>query len=275
MRRLSRPFLSLVAATLALGALPALASATWSVIAIDARTGRIVIASATCIAQATLRRFPAEGLMDIQAIVVPGMGVAAVQAGLERTRKNQALIYRELERGTAPEHILDLLRQDSTVDERQFGIVDRNGRVAGFSGSENGRASLDRGGRVPGTDVYYSIQGNLLTSSAVVEGAVVAFLAADGSLEDRAIAAMEAADAAGGDRRCSCQTRPVPAAPCETRHALVAYLLAADPRDPQGTSFNDGGYRLYIDVTDENILPSENANPVVTLRTRYDAMKER
>jgi uncharacterized Ntn-hydrolase superfamily protein len=260
---------------MALGALPAPASATWSVIAINTRTGRIVIASATCVAQATLRRFPAEGLMDVQAIVVPGMGVAAVQAGLERTRNNQALIYRELERGTAPERILDLLRQDSTVDERQFGIVDRNGRVAGFSGSENGRASIDRGGRVPGTDVYYSIQGNLLTSSAVVEGAVVAFSAADGSLEDRAIAAMEAADAAGGDRRCSCHTRPVPAAPCETRHALVAYLLAADPHNPQGTSFNDGGSRLYIDVTDENILPSENANPVITLRMRYDAMKER
>jgi uncharacterized Ntn-hydrolase superfamily protein len=275
MRRLNRPFLSLVAATLALGALPAPASATWSVIAIDARTGRIVIASATCVTQATLRRFPAEGLMDIQAIVVPGVGAAAVQAGLDRTRKNQALIYRELKRGTAPERILDLLRQDSTVDERQFGIVDRDGRVAGFSGSENGRAALDRGGRVPGTDVYYSIQGNLLTSRAVVEGAVVAFSAADGSLEDRVIAAMEAADAAGGDRRCSCQIRPVPAAPCETRHALVAYLLAADPRDPQGTSFNDGGYRLYINVTDENILPSENANPVVTLRTRYDAIKER
>jgi uncharacterized Ntn-hydrolase superfamily protein len=86
--------------------------------------------------------------MDIQTIIVPGMGVAAVQAGLERTRKNQTLIYRELERGTAPERILDLLRQDSTVDERQFGIVDRNGHVARFSGSENGRASLDRGGRV-------------------------------------------------------------------------------------------------------------------------------
>jgi hypothetical protein len=44
MRRLSRPSLSLVAATLALWALPTPASATWSVIAIDARTGRTVIA---------------------------------------------------------------------------------------------------------------------------------------------------------------------------------------------------------------------------------------
>ena len=245
-------------------------------IAIDARTGRIVIASATCVAQATLRRLPAKSLMDVQAVIVPGVGVAAVQAELDHTRQNQALIYRELERGTAPERILDLLRQDSTIDERQFGIVDRNGRVAGFSGSENGPSfARSRRDAYRGTDVYYSIQGNLLASDAVVERAVVAFLAADGSLEDRVIAAMEAADAAGGDRRCSCETRPVPAAPCETRHAQVAYLLAADPRDPRGTSFNDGRYQLYIDVTDENILPSENANPVVTLRMRYDAMKER
>jgi len=275
MRRPSLPLLSLIAATMALGGLPSPVSATWSVITIDARTGRIVIASATCLAQATLRRIPANGLMDVQAVIVPGLGVAAAQARIDPAGRNQELIYREIERGTAPDRILDLLRQDSTVDQRQFGIVDRHGRVAGFSGSENGRASLDRGGRVPGTEVYYAIQGNLLASSAVVENAVAAFLAADGALEDRVIAAMEAADAAGGDRRCSCQTRPVPAAPCETRHAQVAYLLAADPSDPHGTSFNDGRYQLYIDVTDENILPSENANPVVTLRMRYDEIKER
>lgn len=263
MRRSSRSFLFSAALALALGTLPTPASATWSVIAIDARTGRIVIASATCLSQATLRQFPATGLMDIQAVVVPGVGVAAAQARIDYSRRSQTLIYRELERGTAPEGILDLLRQDSTVAEQQFGIVDRTGRVAGFSGSENGRASLDRGGRVPGTEVYYSIQGNLLASSTVVESAVVAFSTAGGSLEDRAIAAMEAGDAAGGDRRCSCQTEPVLAAPCETRHALVAYLLAAGP-----------GYRLYIDVTDENILSNENANPVVTLRSRYDATKE-
>ena len=51
-------------------------SATWSVIAVDARTGRVVIASATCVAQARLLNFPAKGLMDVQAIVVPGVGVA-------------------------------------------------------------------------------------------------------------------------------------------------------------------------------------------------------
>ena len=57
--------------------LPTSLSATWSVIAIDTRTGQIVIASATCVPQASLRDFPADGLMDIQAIIVPGVGVAA------------------------------------------------------------------------------------------------------------------------------------------------------------------------------------------------------
>jgi hypothetical protein len=30
-----------------------------------------------------------------------------------------------------------------------------------------------------------------------------------------------------------------------------------------------------IDVTDANITPTESANPVKTLRMRYDAMKQR
>jgi hypothetical protein len=87
------------------------------------------------------------------------------------------------------------------------------------------------------------------------------------------MAAMEAADAAGGDSRCSCTTEPVPAAPCTTRTAHVAYILAADPTDVEGTSHNDGTYSLYLSVTDQNITASENANPVITLRRRYDAWK--
>jgi uncharacterized Ntn-hydrolase superfamily protein len=107
----------------------------------------------------------------------------------------------------------------------------------------------------------------------VVHDAVRAFLAAGGSLEDRAMAAMEAADEAGGDGRCSCASAPVPAVPCTTRTAHVAYLLAADRTDAQGRSFNDGAYDLYIDVNDQNIAPDEDINPVVTLRRRYDALR--
>lgn len=252
---------------------PASVSATWSVIAIDARTGRIVIASATCVPQARLLGFPAKGLMDIQAIVVPGVGVAAAQAGVDRTRANQTLIYEQLKAGTPPRLILDILREDPDIERRQFGIVDRQGRSIGFSGRENGAASLSRQGQVPGTEVYYSVQGNILASDAVVRNAAAALESTDGDILDRVMAAMEAADAAGGDRRCTCETEPVPEAPCDGRNAHVAYILAADPEDREGESFNDGDYALFIDVTDENIRPDENANPVIALRMRYDAWK--
>ena len=92
---------------------PAQASATWSVIAVDRATGRIVIASATCVPQGRFAGFPAEGLMDIQAIVVPGVGVAAAQAGVDSSRENQNLIYREIRAGTDPERILEMLREDT------------------------------------------------------------------------------------------------------------------------------------------------------------------
>ena len=261
------------AIAIALVAVPVPLSATWSVIAVDARTGRVVIASATCVPQDRLEGFPAKGLMDIQAIVVPGVGVAAAQAGVDRTRENQRLIYRELKKGTHPEEILELLKQDPDIERRQFGIVDMMGRCAGFSGSGNRAASLSVQDTVPGTEIYFSIQGNILASDDVVRLAVEAFKAEGGTLTDRVMAAMDAADAAGGDVRCTCESEPVLEAPCETKTAHVAYILAADPDDAEGTSFNDGEYSLYLNVTDNNILPEENANPVVTLRMRYDAWK--
>lgn len=264
---------ALSAALLAL--LPASASATWSVIAVDASTGRLVIASATCVAQAGFARFPAKGLMDVQAIVVPGLGVAAAQAGVDRTRANQTLIYEQLRAGTAPADILEMLRMDPDIERRQFGIVDMHGRSVGFSGASNGAASLSEQGRVDGTEIHFSVQGNILASEAVVRDAALAFRAAQGTLADRVMAAMEAADAAGGDRRCTCETEPIVDAPCDGKTAHVAYILVADREDASGRSFNDGSYSLYLSVTDEDILPSENANPVKTLRTRYETWKSR
>lgn len=259
---------------LALALLPSGASATWSVVAVDARTGRVVVSSATCVPQNRLIGFPSKGLMDIQAIVVPGVGAAAAQAGVDRTRANQTLIYEQLKAGTDPRLILDLLRADPNIESRQFGIVDMQGRSIGFSGRSNSAASLSIQGRVPGTDIYYSVQGNILASDAVMQNAARALERAEGDITDKVMAAMEAADAAGGDRRCTCETEPVPDADCDGRNAHVAYIVAADRDDPEGESFNDGKYALFIDVTDENIESHENGNPVITLRMRYDAWKQ-
>lgn len=215
--------------------------------------------------------------MDIQAIVVPGVGVAAAQAGVDATRENQRLVHRELRAGTPPAEILQMLRDDPQIERRQFGILDLQGRCAGFSGSENGAASLAMADSVPGSGIVFSVQGNILASDAVVLDAVEAFksLSAGGAdeLTDRVMAAMEAADRAGGDRRCTCASEPVPDAPCEFRTSFVAYLLAAEPGDQAGESYNDGDWSLYLNVTDLNLQPGEDANPVRTLRMRYDAWK--
>ena len=250
-----------------------LAWATWSVIALDRKTGIVVIASATCVPQQGFASFPAKDLRDVQAIVVPGRAVAAAQARVDNTRANQRLIFAELQKGTAPAQILELREADPAIDGRQFGIIDMEGRTAGFSGSKNGTVSLDRQGQVPDTEIYFSIQGNILASEAVVLDAVKAFTEAHGELTDRVMAAMEAADAQGGDRRCSCERGPKIDAPCTAKTAHVAYMLRADPTDRNGASYNDGEYTLYLSVTDQDIKSDEDANPVKTLRMRYDRWK--
>ena len=247
------------------------ALATWSVIAVDRKTGQVVIASATCVPQQAFAGFPATGLKDVQAIIIPGVGVAAAQANVDRTRRLQKLIGEELNRGTDPVRIIDMLKaQDANHPSRQYGIVDLKGRAAGYSGLSNGKQSLDRQGKVDRTDIFFSIQGNILTGDDVVEEAAKAFSETKGTLADRVMAAMEAADSRGGDRRCTCNTKPDPPAKCDNKTSHVAYLVVANKNDKIGEGLNDGKYNLEIQVTDQDIGPDENDNPVKTLRMRYN-----
>lgn len=255
---------------------PTLAHATWSVVAVDAATGRVVIASATCVNRDD------DFLRGVQAVVVPGKGVAACQAAVDMSHANQMLVYRELQKGTDPARIIEMLSQDPAFQSRQFGIVDLTGRSAGHSGLTNGYVSQDVQGQVPGTQVYYSIQGNILRPGEVVPAAVRAFVSTNGALTDRVMAAMEAADAAGGDSRCSCPPPgegPPGPIPCEGRTAYVAYILMSERADTSGTSHNDGRYAMYLTVSQpesggaQAIRAGENLNPVKTLRLRYDAWR--
>lgn len=261
------------------GASPAWA--TWSVIALDARTGQVVIASATCVQQAAFsQRSPiaARDLMDIQAVIVPGVGVAACQAGVDNTRENQMLVYREMRKGTPPAKIIEMLHQDPDIERRQFGIlaipngkdITGSNNRAGFNGAGNSAASLYFGGQV-GPDIYYQVQGNILLSDQVVYTAALAFTRASGTLADRVMAAMEAADVNGGDHRCNCGSNPQEHVPCDDKTSHVAYIAIADKDDQAGVSHSDGKYHAYISVADSDIKRGESGNPVRTLRMRYDA----
>jgi Family of unknown function (DUF1028) len=264
---------------LSLLALPATAFATWSVVAVDRATGRVVIASATCVDQNDMF------LPGVQAVVVPGKGVAACQASVDGTHTNQMLVYRELQKGTDPKAIIEMLSSDPAFQSRQFGIVDLQGRRAGHSGLTNGYVAQDIQGQVPGTEVFYSIQGNILRPGEVVPNAVKAFLNTSGAITDRVMAAMEAADAGGGDSRCACppppadQTMP-PKIPCDGKTAHVAYILMAEKGDPSGDSHNNGTYTMFLRVAQPDkgangIHEGENLNPVKTLRLRYDEWRKK
>ncbi len=267
-----------VATAALLVALPRAAHATWSVIAVDLATGRVVIASATCVNNNDAF------LMGVQAVIVPGKGVAACQAGVDGTHANQMLVFTELQKGTDPARIIEMLSADPAFQSRQFGILDLQGRGAGHSGLTNGYVSQDVQGRVPGTQIYYSIQGNILRPGEVIPNAERAFLHTTGSLTDRVMAALEIADQYGGDSRCTCPPLPAdgakPLIPCEGRTSYVAYILMSEKTDTNGDSHNNGKYAMYLTVTQPEqggpnaIRAGENLNPVKTLRARYDRWRK-
>jgi uncharacterized Ntn-hydrolase superfamily protein len=118
---------------------------------------------------------------------------------------------------------------------------------------------------------------------------VDAFLHAKGSLTDRVMTALEAADKNGGDVRCSCPPPPSdgskPAIPCDDKHAHVAFILMANPNDTNGDSHNNGKYAMYLTVSQPTLgnggdpgpnhtKGDESLNPVKTLRMRYDAWRK-
>src|SRR4029079_16140905 len=79
--------------------------------------------------------------------------------------------------------------------ERQLGIVDVRGNGATYTGD----GCLPWAGGRTGPD--YAAQGNILAGAHVVDALAASFESTTGLLPDRLLAALLAADRAGGDRR--------------------------------------------------------------------------
>jgi uncharacterized Ntn-hydrolase superfamily protein len=96
---------------------------------------------------------------------------------------------------SAEETLAKLLALDPGREHRQVGIVDRQGNSATFTGKE----CTDWAGGIshPG----YAIQGNILAGPEVIRQMETAYLQSSGLLPDRLLAALEAGNRAGGDRR--------------------------------------------------------------------------
>jgi len=157
---------------------------TFSICAFDHDTGELGIAVQS--------KFLAVGP------VVPwaraGVGAVATQSFANTSYGPRGLEL--LASGLAPDAVMDrLLRDDPEREKRQVGIVDARGSAATFTGSE----CFEWAGGVTGA--AFCAQGNVLAGPAVVEGLVRGFTAARGTLAERLVAALQAGQRGGGDRR--------------------------------------------------------------------------
>jgi uncharacterized Ntn-hydrolase superfamily protein len=124
----------------------------------------------------------------------PGVGAIATQAYANPRYGPQGLEL--LREGLSADEVVErLTTADDGRDHRQLGVVDAQGRGASYTGAE----CLDwAGGR---TGSCYAAQGNILVSGETVDAIAETFEASSGPLPERLLDCLDAAQAAGGDRR--------------------------------------------------------------------------
>src|SRR5262245_33022782 len=158
---------------------------TWSIIALEGATGRIGIAVAT--------RFFAVGA--VVPYIAVGNGAVATQAFINPHYGPRGLALAAEGRDAAA--IVEwLTRHDDGRHNRQLHVMDRRGRFAAYTGA----ACVDWCGHdVRGT---FSVAGNMLAGPEVLAETARAYESrARLPLARRLIAAMQAGEAAGGDKR--------------------------------------------------------------------------
>ncbi len=124
----------------------------------------------------------------------PDVGAVATQAYANPRYGPEGLAL--LRQGLSAEEVVKRLTEaDDGRDERQLGVVDAAGRGATFTGS----GCHEWAGGCTGTG--YAAQGNILVSGETVDALAETFAASVGRLDERLLASLAAAQAAGGDRR--------------------------------------------------------------------------
>ncbi len=130
-----------------------------------------------------------------------GVGVAATQAIVDVSYGNQALALLKL--GYRPAKILTAIHEADPDPQperwskqgRQFAVMNAQGEYAAFTGPKASVWAGHQGGK------FCTAQGNILAGEAVVSSMVEAFEKTTGHLSVRLLAALEAGQKAGGDKR--------------------------------------------------------------------------
>lgn len=158
--------------------------ATFSILAYDDDLGEFGVAVQS-------RAFRAGAVVPHAKANVGALATQAM-ANLSYGPKGLALLEQGL---SAPEVLQRLLAEDELREHRQVAILDAKGRIA----QHTGRECLEWAGHISRKN--WAAQGNILASQEVLDAMGEAFEKTEGLLAERLLAALEAAQEAGGDRR--------------------------------------------------------------------------
>ena len=196
---------------------------TFSIVAADPTTGEV-----GCAVQS---KYFAIGA--VTPWVRAGVGAVATQA-MGVVARNGRLVLDGLASNVDPSAAIDeTLAEDPDRELRQVGAVAADGRAAAFTGRE----CVDWAGHL--VEHGLAVQGNMLANADVLPQMRKAFLDTTASLPERLMAALEAGQAAGGDRRG------------QQAAALVVEQLGAAVRSREGI---DRTCDLRVDDHDEPIV---------------------
>ena len=172
------------------------------------------------------------GAVATQSFVDPSYG----KLGLELMRTGKS----------APEALRSLLAGDEGRDVRQVAMIDTQGRVDAWTGKNDIQAA----GHFVGKN--FSVQANLMLNDKVWPAMAQAFENTKGDLADRMLAALDAAQAAGGDIR--------------GRQSAALIVVSGKPT---GMAWKD---RLFDLRVDDSSQPLQELRRLVTLQRAYNHM---
>lgn len=164
--------------------------ATWSIIAVDRKTGEIGIVGASC-------TFDVSGIASIE----PEKGAIVVQAASNYFARMQGVSL--MENNASALEILNAMKAERfKPEQQQYGVIllKEGTSPLVYSGAE----ISDWNGEMVGDD--FAVMGNILFGEQVVKKAFDAFNQnRDKSLAERLMLALKAGEEAGGDSRCGKQ----------------------------------------------------------------------
>jgi uncharacterized Ntn-hydrolase superfamily protein len=206
---------------------------TYSIVARDPISGRFGIAIQSC--------WPVVGAGCPW--LESGVGAVVTQSYTEIAHgpNGLALLRGGLDAGEALRRLID---GDGGRDVRQVGIVDAAARSASWTGSR----CVDAAGHVTAEGV--AIQANMMERPSVWPAMLEAYLASDGPLPRRLLAALRAAEHEGGDIR---------------GRQSAALVISGAPGEPS--------WARQMDLrVDEDPLPLDELERLLAVQDAYDAI---